>query len=543
MQCPTCGTNTPGTPGTCPNCHAPLGAPANGPLGAPVVGGPAATGETAVIPAPSAAPAAPSAASSDGPPVSPSASTGPSAPVGADPEATSAWAFDAADVAEAAPPPKTPAGGAPTVVVPAVAPADAHTPSNGFTPPAPPAPAPAPAEPASAPAPAEAASIESAPSAPAPSAADAPAAPPSAPAAPKEGGDAQDAAGPHDPTAPEPIIPESWFAQPKAPKEKPDEQGQAAQAQPAQQPPPAWGMAAAPPADNAPHGATAVLDVNAPQPPAPPTLMDQGMYANQAPGIPPGAAVGGPNYGGPFHNPAAGQFTHPIQGADTAPPGFPPYPADPNAKAKKGVSKPLLITVSGLVVAALVSVSLVMFSKDDTKSQQPVANSASPSPAKTAAQQPTTPAAATMQSQAREVNAILLASRDTHNQLKRAVGAAGSCKTLPQAMAGFQTVKTRRTNQLRRTQALKLDKVPNGERLRASMRQAFQASLEADQALITWGQRAQRNCRGKPRPAVNRASGRMAAERKAIIAKRRLVAIWNPIARQAGLPHRIAANL
>ncbi|WP_285496573.1 hypothetical protein [Actinomadura sp. NBRC 104425] len=496
--------------------------------------GPAAAGETVVM----SAPPAPPAAQSD----SPSASTAPSKPVGGDPEATSAWAFDAADVAQAAEPPKTPAAGAPTVVVPAVAPADAPTPSNGFTPPAAPAPAePGPSEPA--PAPAEPASAEPAPSAPAPSAADAPAASPPPPAGAEKDGDAQGAAGPQDPTAPEPIIPESWFAQPKRPQENQGEQGQAAQAQ---QPPPAWGMAATPPADNAPPGATAVLDVGASQPPAPPTLMDQGMYANQAPGLPPGTGAGGPNYGAPFHNPAAGQFTHPIQGADTAPPDFPPYPADPHAKAKKGVSKPLLITVSGLVVAALVSVGLVMFSKDDTKSQQPVANAASPSPAQTASapkQKPTTQAAATMQSQAKEVNAILAASRDTHNQLKRAVGAAGSCKTLPQAMAGFQTVKTRRTNQLRRTQALKLDKVPNGERLRASMQQAFQASLQADQALITWGQRAQRNCRGKPRPAVSRASGRVAAERKAIIAKRRLVAIWNPIAKKAGLPHRIAANL
>ncbi|MEU6036251.1 hypothetical protein ABZ801_12655 [Actinomadura sp. NPDC047616] len=511
-----------------------MGGPANGPLGAPVAAEPATTGETVVIPAPPAPPASPA----------------PSAPAAVDPETTSAWAFDAADVADVAEAPKTPAGGAPTVIVPAVAPADAATPSNGFVPPAAPAPAaaePAPPEPAA--------------SAPTPSAPDAPA------AWTNEAAGAQGPAEPHDPTAPESIIPESWFAQPKRPEERPDEQGQAAQAWAAQQPPPAWGMDAPPPADTAPPtaeppGQTTVLDAGAPQPPmphaamppaspappmqqpAPPTLMDQGMYVNQPPAPHPGAAPGnGPYYGAPYHNPADGHFSHPIQGADTAPPGFPPYPAGPHAKAKKGVSKPLLITVSGLVVAALVSVGLVVFAKDDTKSQQPVANSASPSPTKTTVTQRQTKLPATMQDQAKEVDAILVASRDTRNELKRAVGAARSCKTLPAAMAGFQNVKTRRENQLRRTQALQLDKVPNGERLRATMRQAFQASLQADQALITWGQRAQRNCRGKPRPDVGRASGRVPAERKAIIAKRRLVAIWNPIAKKAGLPHRIAANL
>ncbi|WP_153532670.1 hypothetical protein [Actinomadura macrotermitis] len=102
MQCPTCGANAPGTPGTCPNCGTALGGREHAPLGAPV--GDALDG-TMVVPPPT-----PAWASAE--------------PVAVDPESTAAWTFDPDDDADepapqqqngfASPPPswhEAPAGG------------------------------------------------------------------------------------------------------------------------------------------------------------------------------------------------------------------------------------------------------------------------------------------------------------------------------------------------------------------------------------------------------------------------------------------------
>ncbi|GLW65325.1 hypothetical protein Arub01_35690 [Actinomadura rubrobrunea] len=531
-----------------------MGGPAEAPLSAPVAADPSASlgDKTMLIPptpawARSAAPSGPADPADAAPPAPPAFSAPPAA---ADLEATTAWAYDAGGAAE----PAQTAGavGAPPAAAPSAdggaAPA-APTPDSAATASAPPASsspsAGGSATPSSEGGPAASGGFETA--------------PPPPPAWAGEAG-ANAAPSPKDPTGPEPIIPESWFARPKRPDEQKQgqDQDQATQVWSAQQAPTAPGADAQPAADA--HataadslGQTTVLDsaASAAPPvqqtqvmqPAPSAPMEHGMFAAppSAPDAVAGPPFGAPQYFGGPHGPAGTQFAHPIQGADTAPPGIPPYPAGPHGTGKKGVSKPLLITVSGLVVAALVSVGFVVFGKDD-KPQQPVATTTSPAPTNATMTQPRRPAPA-MYDQARQVDAVLAASLDARNELTRAVEAARTCRTLPAAMAGFQRVAVRRQDQLRRTQNLKLDKVPNGERLRVAMRQAFQASLEADRALIAWGKRAGRKCRGKPRPDISRASGRIPAERKAIIAKQRLVAIWNPLARQVGLPPRTVSNL
>lgn len=308
----------------------------------------------------------------------------------------------------------------------------------------------------------------------------------------------------------ESIVPESWYRprKPDAHGAEPEQRNEPAQWAPQPPPPPAsgpaWGAGPAPD----PHGQTAVYDAGTH--PGGATRMDQ-------PPVPMGAPMG-PMDGslGPAMGPSGAH-------------GYPP-PEHSSSKA----SKPLLITVTALVVVAVVAVGLVLWPGGDDK---PPAAKASPSPSNNtpvAQKQPISPA----KQQAAKVNDLLNASADTRRQLAQALNGTSKCETLPTAIKGFQGVAQRRKNQLRRAQGLKLDKLKNGERMRVSLRQSFQASLEADLRLLSWANQARRKCRGKPRPDVSRAKGRIPAERRATIAKKQFVTLWNPVARATGHPPR-----
>ncbi|GAA2426672.1 hypothetical protein GCM10010191_44010 [Actinomadura vinacea] len=433
MQCPTCGTNTPGTLGKCPNCDAPIDQPGV-PLGAPV---------------PMADPAAPPKADAQAigdktlfvPPPKPSwASDSDSEPSGppedSDGETTAQWTINLADSND----------------------------SGGFQA-APPPPPPAP-----------------------------PAAPGGFGGGTPEGGGAES------------IVPESWFARPR----KPDEQDQDPGFQ-------QW----------------------APQPPAPGAMGEATMVDSPYPG--PGAPAEatrfdqpGMNMGVPMgpSDPTLGPPMSPYMGP--GPGGMPDYPPPPGSSGK--ASKPLLIAVVALVAVAVVSVGLVLW-PDGEKKAPPVAKP-TPSPSNNTQVAQKKPIAAGRQ-QAVEVNKLLNASADTKRQLSAALNGTRKCETLPTAIKGFQVVAQRRTNQIRRTQSLQLDQLRNGDRMRVSLRQAFQASLEADQRLYAWANVVSRKCRGKPRPDVSRAPGRAAAERRATTAKKQFVAMWNPVAKNNSLPPRI----
>ncbi|MEW2355389.1 hypothetical protein [Spirillospora sp. NPDC029432] len=471
MQCPTCGTNTPGTLGTCPNCNAPMGngSSPGAPLGAP----PAIGDQTIVVPPATPAwtidiPAGAPGGVPDGmpadPPKEPAAqAAAPPAPAGpgdGPSESTAPWAFDPNDDSGAypeAPPPPAWASGQPAV------------------PPSPSAsPQPQPPQPA------QALSPEPHPMGSPP--------PPS------------ETSGPY-----ESIVPESWYARPR----KPDAQ---AERDPGVQ---QWAPQPTSPGVGAGdiYGQTAVMDSGG-YPAGGATRLDQPGMGMGAPMGPMDASLGPPM--GP-----AG----PDQGMGHYPP--------PEGSNK--ASKPLLIAVSALVAIAVVSVGLVLWPGGDDK---PPAAQASPTPSQNtpvAKKEPIGPA----RQQAVQLNALLNASADTRRELAAALNGTAKCETLPAAIRGFQGVAQRRTNQMRRAKALKVDKLANGARMRVTLYQAFKASLEADQRLLAWANKAKRKCRGKPRPAVSKAPGRIPAERRATIAKKQFVTMWNPVARATGQPQRL----
>ncbi|HEU5032592.1 MAG TPA: hypothetical protein VFV01_47265, partial [Spirillospora sp.] len=463
MQCPTCGSHTPGTLGKCSNCDAPIDVYSVGPLPAPVQGGPAAALEgrpgldekTMMVPPPTPAWA-------------------PASPPPGDPESTATWTFD--PDAEG----YTPTGGMPALPTGngAANAAGAHgARANGAGANGPGANGPGASGLGAAPPPAWAAEQANANGQPQangqanangqvngtgqqPALGAAPAS--GAPALPPAGGGFPGGAlAPEEPPPPvESIVPESWFAQPRKPD--PQDAAEATQIYGAQQPPAdqGWGAPLSV-AGSPPQGQAPMPDADATQlAPGPMggvpfdghTRMDfgQGGGFDQTRMDPGGTSVmgappmgpGGPGgfgppggYGDPM-NPGMpmGNQGMPMNqmgpGGPGGPGGYPPGPA----RSGGGTSKPLLIGVAALVAVALVVVAFVAWpsggGKDDASPK------ASKSSSKPVSQNEHISDAEKQQAEA--MSAVLDASVDARRVLAGALGRAGRCKDLPAAVQGFQ---------------------------------------------------------------------------------------------------------
>ncbi|WP_412520595.1 hypothetical protein K8Z49_22040 [Actinomadura madurae] len=499
MQCPTCGNDTPGTLGKCSHCAAPIDVYSVGPavpLGAPVAEAPPAGGadalgdRTMMVPPPT-----PSWASSSAP--DPAVPLGGASPQQTSPEPPAQPPLQLS----VEPTGPTPAAASP---LPAADPEDTaawtfdpndYDESGGFSTPPPP-PAWANEQPASEP-------------------------PPGGAPAGAFGVDEQ-------PSGAQSIVPESWFAQPRKPEAPEAEATQV------------WGQ-------QQPAGAPqTMLDADATQ--LAPAPMNPGMPGpGQGFGDP---GFGDPGFGGgmdqtrmdpgsPMPMGAMGPGVQPMGPGGPGYGGFPPGQMQPGplqpGQGKGGTSKPLVAAVAALVTVAVGAVAFVAWPSggDDPSA----GTNPSPAASQTQVAQKNAIPAETRQ-QAAVLNKILNDSVDTRRVLAGALGRAGKCKTLPQAIQGFQTVAQRRTNQLNRTKALKVDKLANGERLRTSLSQALTASLQVDQVLLRWAQANQPRCKGKPRPSAARVPGRAAIEQRATTAKKQFVVLWNPVAKKTGQPQR-----
>ncbi|WP_030174920.1 hypothetical protein [Spirillospora albida] len=323
-----------------------------------------------------------------------------------------------------------------------------------------------------------------------------------------------------EPEAPESIVPESWFAQPRRPSGDtggtqilpPQPGGPAMDGATQITPGPMMGGV---PQSGAPFGMNPGFDQ---------TRLDQPRFGEPRFG---GPQFGGPQFGGP-------QFQQGPMGPPMGPGGFAPPPS--GGRAGNGPSKPLLAAVGALVTVAVVTIAFVAWPSGGDP-----ASGAQPSASSSGKQQPVAqknPISAAARAQAAAMNAVLTDSHETRRVLARALAGAGKCKTLPAAIQGFQTVAQRRQNQIQRTQNLKLDRLAGGERLRGSLRQALQASLDVDRVLLVWAQQTQGSCRGKPRPSAAQVPGRAAHERRATLAKKQFVTLWNPVAKDTGQPRR-----
>ncbi|MFI0372764.1 hypothetical protein ACH35V_33295 [Actinomadura sp. 1N219] len=549
MQCPTCGNDTPGTLGKCSHCEAPIDVYSVGPvvpLSAPPADAPAAPaapaagtadmfGErTMMVPPPT-----PSWAPSEPPPVTPDLAmpaqpqpvqsqptqppqsaqrTAPEPPAAAPPPLQLSVEPSTPSTPSTPPAPVGQAGSLPPVDPEDTAawtfvPDEDDDPSGGFDAPAPPAWS------ASPPAPPAAGPSESSPNAFGPS------------------GPAPSAFGMEPlPERNEPIVPDSWFARPRKP-DPAEAEADATQVVGGQPPT----MLDADATQYAPNPGT----MNPGMPGAQPTPMGFGANPGQT-RMDPASQLGPPQMGPPHMGTPPMGAPHMGQsgGVQMGPmgqggPGGPAYGGYPPGQGDGrpgggGPSKPLIAAVAALVTVAVGSIVFVAWPSGDD-SATPSDPSPTPSNKQVAEKNPI-PAAT--KEQAAAMNAVLNDSVGTRRVLAGALGRAGKCETLPQAIQGFQTVAQHRQNQLARTRDLQVDRLANGERLRRSLTQALTASLQVDQVLLRWAQQNQANCRGKPRPSAAQVPGRAASEQRATAAKKRFVVLWNPVAKKTGQPLR-----
>ncbi|WUH98100.1 hypothetical protein OHR68_32045 [Spirillospora sp. NBC_00431] len=500
MQCPTCGNDTPGTLGKCSHCEAPIDVYSVGPVtplsAPPAVGTADLLGEQTMM----TPPPTPSWAPSERPPVTPDLATPPlphPQPPVQQPPVPSAQQTAPEPPAAALPAGPPPAFDPEDTAAWTFDPDEDDDPSGGFGAPPPPAWS---------------------------------ASPPALPAA-----GAMEPA-PHafglepPPERTESIVPDSWFAQPRKPDPAEADATQVVGGQP-------HTMLDADATRYAPGPGPMNPGMSGAQPPpmgfgANPdqTLMDHGSPLGPPPTGAPPMGQAGMNQGGMPMGPM-GPMGHAGPG-DPAYGGYPPGQGD--GRPGGGPSKPLIAAVAALVTIAVGSIVFVAWPSGDDPSATTGPNPSASN--KQVAEKNPIPAAT--KEQAAAMNAVLNDSVGTRRVLAGALGRAGKCKTLPQAIQGFQTVAQQRQNQLNRTRDLQLDKLDGGERLRRSLAQALTASLQVDQVLLQWAQRNQAGCRGKPRPSAAQVPGRAAIERRATSAKKRFVVLWNPVAKKTGQPLR-----
>jgi hypothetical protein len=84
---------------------------------------------------------------------------------------------------------------------------------------------------------------------------------------------------------------------------------------------------------------------------------------------------------------------------------------------------------------------------------------------------------------------------------------------------------------------LPVDQLPQAEKLRQALSETYQYSTEADRAYLAWARATEeQDCGDAPPPDTSDLADARAADDKAAPAKRRLVGLWNPLARGQGLP-------
>lgn len=136
--------------------------------------------------------------------------------------------------------------------------------------------------------------------------------------------------------------------------------------------------------------------------------------------------------------------------------------------------------------------------------------------------------------QASAANEILKTGSTAHGHLP---GRLKTCDDVAAGVSSFQQVVQDRQQELSRSKGLKVDQLRDGTRLRKSMINAYQSSLNADRAYLAWAREIQaRNCGSKIAPLTAHYKDAIAANDKAGPAKRQVVNLWKPIASTHGLP-------
>jgi hypothetical protein len=145
-----------------------------------------------------------------------------------------------------------------------------------------------------------------------------------------------------------------------------------------------------------------------------------------------------------------------------------------------------------------------------------------------------TVSAADAQTQARNIDELLASGKKAHARLQYD---AGTCDGLAAAVPDFKRIVSDRQRELTDAETLPLDRLPGAADLRKALTDTYRSALSADLGYLAWAKETDtQDCGSAEPPDSSYLVEARAADDQAGPAKRRLVRLWNPIARGQGLP-------
>ncbi|MEV0406793.1 serine/threonine-protein kinase [Actinoallomurus sp. NPDC050550] len=135
--------------------------------------------------------------------------------------------------------------------------------------------------------------------------------------------------------------------------------------------------------------------------------------------------------------------------------------------------------------------------------------------------------------QAKAVNELLGSHLAAGNPL---TGNSTTCADVAATVPAFEQLVGDRGRELAQARTLRVDRLPQGAELRQAIVDAYQSSLDSDQAHLAYAQQvAVRGCGTQNAPQTDDQRRAIVADNQAGPAKRRVVALWTPIAKKAHL--------
>ena len=216
-------------------------------------------------------------------------------------------------------------------------------------------------------------------------------------------------------------------------------------------------------------------------------------------------------------------LTAQAEGGSTLPFGPPPRSRQPTTWMIAG----LAVAVIVLSMAGVAVLVYLHGKRGGTGGTPPVAATATAAVATGSAQK-----------QATDLDKVLNASAQSRAKLNRAIAKVQGCTQLSQAVSDMRTVGDERTSQLKTVESAAVDQLPNGEKLRSTLRDALNYALQADQGYLAWAEPTPANGCGDT-AARKAAFGRgQTASTKAGTAKESFLTLWNPVAADLDLRTR-----
>ncbi|MDB1087148.1 hypothetical protein PJ985_06145, partial [Streptomyces sp. ACA25] len=153
---------------------------------------------------------------------------------------------------------------------------------------------------------------------------------------------------------------------------------------------------------------------------------------------------------------------------------------------------------------------------------------------------------AAVREQAEQLSELLADSSGSRETVIRAVGDVQECRNLDQAIEDLREAAGQREGLVTRLNALDVGALPGHAELAEALTEAWEASAEADEHFAVWGEEARdrkKVCRRGTARATDSTGRAYLASGEATAAKERAAALWNPVAREHGLPERQPVEL